>query len=268
MLSASQAAAYPPGSQGAAPAVAAPAAETRRTGSVLLLAGAGALVLLLIAGVGGYFVMHSMMGSSANTTASTNSPNTSAGGTDVEPGHEVGRYWVQVNTTDPGAVRAGEQVTMDSGQQFKIHFSPSENGYIYIIGPGEQNAPTTFLTAKPASDFGVNSNELKSGQDFTFPADTAKNENWMNLDKNAGTDEFTLIFSRKPLTTPAFLESEALRELSADERKELDDLLSQNKANLLGTEVIKTGASPFVSVKIPQTADGAPVIFKIKIAHP
>jgi len=263
IMSASQAAAYPPSAQPAAPVPAPP----KRSGSAFLIAGAGLLVLLIIAGVGGYFVMHNMVGSPANTATSNNPGNTSAGETEVAAGHEVGRYWLQVNTA-ADSVRAGEQVTMDSGQQFKLHFSPSESGYVYIVGPGERNAPTTFLTAKPASEFGVQSNEVRSGEDFTFPADTGKTENWLNLDQKPGTDEFTVIFSTKALTSPPFLEADALRELTADELKELDSLISQNKANLLGTEVIKTGASPFVSVKIPQTAaEGAPIIFKIKIEH-
>jgi len=159
-------------------------------------------------------------------------------------------------------------LTMNSGQHFKFHFSPSANGYLYIVGPGDGNAPTTFLTAKPSAEFGVESNEVKSGEDFTFPADTRKNESWLNLDKNAGTDEFTIIFSSTALTAPAFLDEAALHELTGDEQKELDGAIAQYKANLLGTEVIKTGVSPFVSVKVPQTAaEGAPVVFKVKIEH-
>ncbi len=272
MVSLSQAAAYPPGFQSAAspvgPASAAPAAAPSRSGSTFLFVGGGALVLLLIVGVAGFFVVRSMMGGSTPpTTTSTNPSGATSGETEVAAGHEVGRYWLQVNTPSD-SLRAGENVTMDSGQQFKFHFSPSENGYVYIVGPGDQNAPTTFLTAKPASDFGVHTNEVKSGEDFTFPADTAKNENWMTLDKSPGTDEFTVIFATKPLTSPRFFETDALHELTADELKEFDQLLGRSKANLLGAEVIKTGASPFVSLKIPQTAaEGAPVIFKIKIEH-
>jgi len=90
----------------------------------------------------------------------------------------------------------------------------------------------------------------------------------MNLDKNPGTEEFTMIFSSSKLTTPAFLKDAALHELTESEQKELEDLVNQSKANLLGTEVIKTGSAPFVSVKVPQTtAEGAPVIFKIRIDH-
>ena len=253
-----------------APASVAPRASAApaKKSSALLIAGVGLVVLLLIAGVGGYFVLSTMMNKPAANTGKTDSSNTTTTA-EVAAGHEAGRYWVELNSADKSdTVRADETVTLTSGQQFKFHFSPSENGYLYIIGPGNKNVPTTFLTDKPDKDFGVSSNEIKSGQDFSFPADSSKEESWMNLDKKPGTDEFTMIFSRNSLTTPAFLNEAALHELNETEQKELEDLVNQSKANLLGTEVIKTGSSPFVSVKVPQTAaEGAPVIFKIRIDH-
>jgi hypothetical protein len=239
--------------------------------SSLPLVAVGVVVLLLIAGAGGYALIH-FMGSSANSnTARTDSSNgkTGTSGTDLAAGgHEVGRYWLEVNTPNKSdAVRAGESLAMNSGQQFKFHFSPSDNGYLYIIGPGNKNAPTTFLTAKPAADFGVKTNEVKSGQDFAFPADTSNRANWLNLDKTAGTDEFTIIFSTRQLDAPGFLNNPALHELTSDEQKQLDAVREQAKANSVGAEVIKTGASPFVSVKMPQNAEGTPVIFKVRLEH-
>ncbi len=258
----------PPPARVAPPAVAAAVAPPKKS-PALLIAGVGLVVLLLIAGVGGYFVMNTMMKKSDANTAKTDTPtNTSAA--DVAAGHEAGRYWLELNSEDKSdSVRAGETLTLTSGQQFKLHFSPSENGYLYILGPGNNNALTTFLTDKPDKDFGVDSNEIKSGENFSFPADSSKEESWMNLDKNPGTEEFTMIFSTSQLKTPAFLNEPALHELTASEQKELEDLVNQSKANLLGTEVIKTGSSPFVSVKVPQTvtAEGVPVVFKIRIDH-
>ena len=255
----------PPPARVAPPPFVAEVAPQKKS-SALLIAGVGLVVLLLIAGVGGFFVMSSMMKKSDANTAKTDTPaNTSAA--DVAAGHEAARYWLQVNS-EADSVRAGETLTLTSGQQFKLHFSPSENGYLYILGPGNNNALTTFLTDKPDKDFGVNSNEIKSGEDFSFPADSSKEENWMNLDKNPGAEEFTMIFSSSKLTTPAFLNEAALHELTESEQKELADLVNESKANLLGTEVIKTGSSPFVSVKVPQTtAEGAPVVFKLRIDH-
>src|SRR5438270_2942946 len=252
----------------AAPRTVVPAATPSRKGSALIFAGVGLIVLLLIAGVGGYFVMHTMMNKPEAKTAPTDSPAKSAG-VDLAGAHEVGRYWLQVNSDgELNSIRADDLIQMVSGQEFKFHFSPSENGYLYIIGPGDGNVPTTFLTAKPAPQFGVRSNEVKSGQDFVFPTDSSKNESWMNLDKNAGTDEFTIIFSGAELTTPAFLQTPALHELIDSEQTELKEAAGQFTSNLAGTEVMKNAPAPFVSVKVPQSAaEGAPVIFTIKIAH-
>ena len=245
-------------------------AQPQRRSSLPFVA-VGIVVLLLIVGAGGYAVIH-FMGTSANSSPSGTDPSNGKNGTSgtetAAGGHEIGRYWLEVNAPNKSdAIRAGESLSMDSGQQFKFHFSPSENGYLYIIGPGNKNAPTTFLTAKPAADFGVKTNEVKSGQDFAFPAETSKSTNWLNLDKTAGTDEFTMIFSTKPLDAPDFLSSPALHELTQDEQKQLDAVREQFKANSVGAEVIKTGASPFVSVKVPQNAEGTPVIFKVRLEH-
>lgn len=250
------------------PVAIAPAAKPAGKSSALILAGVGLLVLLLIAGVGGYFVMHTMWNKPEAVTAGTDSPAKPAGA-DLAGAHEVGRYWLQVNSDgDLNSIRADDVMQMSGGQQFKFHFSPSENGFLYVVGPGDGNAPTTFLTAKPAAEFGMRSNEVKSGQDFVFPADSSKTENWLNLDKNAGTDEFTIIFSGTQLTAPPFLDAAALHKLTDSEQAELKALIAQFTSNLAGTEVMKNAPAPFVSVKVPQSAaEGAPVIFKIKIAH-
>jgi hypothetical protein len=237
---------------------------------VLPFVAVGIVVLLLVIGAGGYAVIH-FMGTKTSSdpprTEASNSGNGTSGADLAAGAHEIGRYWVEVNTPNKSeAVRAGEQVSMASGQQFKFHFSPSENGYLYIVGPGEKNAPTTFLSAKPDVAFGVKTNEVKSGQDFAFPAETSKSANWLTLDQTAGTDEFTIIFSTKPLLTPEFLNSPALHQLTQDEQKQLDSLREQSKASSAG-EVVKTGASPFVSVKVPQNAEGIPVIVMVRLEH-
>jgi eukaryotic-like serine/threonine-protein kinase len=252
----------------------APGSASPKRRSSLPLIAVGIVVLLLVAGAGGYAVIH-FMGSNANGNSGSTDPSKGPNGTSgtsgadlAAGGHEIGRYWIEVNTANKSdAVRAGESVSMSSGQKFKFHFSPSENGYLYIIGPGNNNAPTTFLTARPNSSFGVKTNEVKSGQDFGFPSDTGKDENWITLDQTAGADQFTIIFSNKPMTAPDFLNSPALHELTQDEQKQLDAVREQAKANSVGAEVVKTGASPFVSVKVPQNAEGTPVIFMVRVEH-
>lgn len=246
---------------------AAAARDTKRTGSPNLLV-AGVIGVLLFIGIAGWAVIHFINRSKSDPVATNSSGSTS--GADLTAGaHEVGRYWLEVDTPQKSdAVRAGDSVTLQSGQSFKFHFSPSENGYLYIIGPGNKNVPTTFLTAKPSADSGLRTNEVKSGLDFSFPADSASKENWIKLDKTVGTDEYTIIFAKYWVGYPAFLSQPALHELTPDEQKQLSDLSEQLKANVVGVEVIKTGASPFVSVKVPQNAqEGASVIFRVRIEH-
>ncbi|PYS41245.1 MAG: hypothetical protein DMF71_11620 [Acidobacteria bacterium] len=234
-----------------------------RSRSPLLFIAAGVVVLLLIVGVGGFAVIH-FIGNKANSNTSRTDSSGANGSELTAATHEVGRYWLEVDTKNSGdAIRAGDPVAMQSGQKFRFHFSPSENGYLYIIGPGNNNVSTTFLTANPPEGYGVKTNEVKSGVDFSFPR-----ELWIELDKNPGTDEFTIVFAARAITTPGFFAGAAGHPLSSDELKQWDDFRAQFKANAVVAEVIKTGASPVVSVKIPQTdPEGSPVIFKVRIEH-
>jgi len=248
----------------------APVVPTRRL--PFLFIGAGVIVLLLIVGVGAFAVIHFMNSGAANDSGKTggDSGANGAGGAELPPTpHEVGRYWLELNIPNhDDAIRADKLIPLKSKQEFKVHFSPSESGYLYIIGPGPTNAPMTFLTAQPPAESGVKTNEVKSGIDFSFPADTAKNQNWITLNNTTGTDEFTIIFSPTELTEPAFLTAAAAHELTQNELKQLDDLRTRFKANSVSAEVIKTGALPAVSVKVPQTGDQATaVVFTLTIEH-
>jgi serine/threonine protein kinase len=239
-------------------------AEAQRRSPLPFIA-IGVVVLLLVLGAGGFAVI-SLLSANSNTNVAKTDPAKS--GTDTDPalgGHEIGRYWIEVNT-ETDAVRAGDTVKMQSGQEFKFHFSPSENGYLYIIGPGNKNVPTTFLTAAPGAG-GLTTNQVKSGLDFAFPVDSDFKARWIQLDSAPGTDEFNIIFAASPLTAPDFLSQQAGHELTAGEQKQLSDMREQFKANAVSTEVIKTGASPSVSVKVPQNAEGKPVIFTVRIEH-
>ena len=167
-----------------------------------------------------------------------------------------------------GSARVAPVVAFKSGQSFKFHFTPRQNGYIYIIGPGEDGKPLTFLTAEPVEDSGLESNEVEGGTEFAFPEDEEDAEHWVTLDKKAGTETYTVIFSPTPLTSPAFLKEAAGRELSAAEQKELEDFRAKYKANAPTTAVINGGGTdPLVSVKVPKAAASEPVVFDVRIEH-
>ncbi|MGQ0763055.1 MAG: protein kinase domain-containing protein [Acidobacteriota bacterium] len=232
-----------------------------RRRSPLVLIGAVALVFLILVGVGGYAFV-SFKGTNTGAT-------TPSGGSDLPvPMHEVGRYWIEVETENrDAAMRAGETVAMQSGESFKFHFSPNENGFLYIVGPGSNNAPTTFLTYySPKFAAGVNS--IASGRDFVFPADSADRSNWITLDRKAGVDEFTFVFSPAPLTSPAFFAAPAPHALTPADIKEWESFQAQARSAPPTIEVVKGGASPQTAVKVPQNeTEKASVVFRVRIEH-
>ena len=269
MPQAPKTAAAPAGLQGAIPP---PVVAPPRRGSMALVIGGVLLLLLIVTGVGGFFLMNSMRAKAPEKNpASTPGANKDIpGGEATAATREVARYWLEVSAKSKGAT--SEQVVpmipIASDQLFKIHFTPSEDGYLYIVGPGEQNKPTTFLTSKPAAGLtGLSSNEVKKGVDFSFPNGE---EHWIGLDKNPGTESYTLIFSTKRLESPKPLDREATgRPLSDAEQAELTTFLGKYKTTLPEPEYNNTNAAaPFVTVKGPgSSGSGNPLILDIRIQH-
>jgi hypothetical protein len=161
-------------------------------------------------------------------------------------------------------------VPLDSGQDFKFHFEFGEAGYLYIVGPGEGNRPTAFLTLYPIETSGLENNQVTKGADFSFPSGI---EHWLKLDKKPGTETYTIIFSTSPLTDPAlFSEPVTGKPLSESQQAALSDFLAKHKASEPVTELNdKNGSAPFVTVKVPQTDPskdpGMPLIFEVRIQH-
>lgn len=232
------------------------------------------LLIVIAVGLGGYFAFNWMKKPSDNSTGSTSgTTNRSAGGSNgtgkAATAKEFARYWLEIasEVANGQSVRVAGVVPLASGQSFKFHLVPSEDGYLYIIGPGEQNVSTAFLTAKPASIAGVESNQVKRGVDFSFPAGK---ENWLKLDKSPGTENYTFIFSRTLLPAPEFLNQEVTgRPLTATEQEELTGFLEKYRANAPATELDdRNTAEPFVAAKLPAaTVSGEPVVFAVRIQH-
>ncbi len=234
----------------------------------LVLIGAGALVLILIViGVGGFFAVKWMTGDSNNSSKGvTNNESSTSAGAETK---DVGRYWLELlpNPLVPDPVRVAGVVPLASGQAFKFHFLLDEDGYLYIIGPGEQNQPTAFLTSKPPPLSGLESNQVAKGVDLSFPSGP---ERWLELDKKPGAEVYTIIFSSTPITSPAFLSAQATgKPLTASEQAELNSFLARYKANAPLTALNdKNPNEPFVAVKVPKTdASANPFVFEIRIQH-
>jgi serine/threonine protein kinase len=178
---------------------------------------------------------------------------------------EALRYYLEVapssDATGRKAVLANGLGPLEVGAKYKFHFKPAEGGYLYIIALGVNGIPQTFLTPRPVPSSGVVTNWSAAGKDFNFP----DGGQWFMIQKEAESTPFTVIFSKTPMKAPAFLSSEAGRDLSEDERQELIDLKKRYAASAPELVAMKDGNQPFVSVQSPERAANEPVIFDISI---
>ena len=239
-------------------------------GKSLVFVGAGVLLLLFaVVGIAGIFAFNWFKTTPTDKPTNETAKAKVAEGTKVVPSGptEFGQYWLEVLPdeliTEP--VRVSGNAPLKSGQAFKFHFELQDDGYLYIVGPGEGNKTTAFLTAKPAAKSGLSSNRVSKGSDFSFPDGIEK---WLELDKKPGTENYSIIFSKTPLTAPSFLSAQATgKPLSETERTELSMFLAQHQTNPITEVNNKDTSAPFVSVKVPQPVENEPVIFSVRIQH-
>jgi eukaryotic-like serine/threonine-protein kinase len=259
-----------PGSSITVPKMPKPPVEAAaKSGSRAIFLVGGVLVLVLVVvGVGGFVAFKLLNGKSdsmeTNTTSNTS---TKTNDTAANAAVEVGRYWLEVEPK-PNAqtIRVSGMDALQSGKSFKFHFSFNGDGNVYIVGPGEGNQTTAFLTSKPPKESGLNTNHVGKGDEISFPSGSG---NWLTLDKNPGTENYTVVFSPGTDTVPSFLNAEYTgKPLNQTEQQELTDFLAKYKNNKVVIDSASaTGDSPSVLVKAPEQGGNNPIIFEIRIQH-
>jgi serine/threonine-protein kinase len=245
------------------PAPATPAAVPASKSHAGLFIGVGVvLVVLLAAGVGGFLLWNKSKSSSTGTNSSGNVNSTTVAASNPV---EMSRYWLELVAKGGRTTRVAALVPIASGQEFKFHFVFNENGYLYIFGPGgNTNQPTAFLTTKPHADTGVTSNKVVKGVEFSFP-----NGNTLTLDKNPGTDNFVIVFSKTPLPSPSFMNEAVTGEpLSAEQQADLKTFVSKYQGRRPVTESDESNpGAPFIKVKVAPEQGDDPIVFDIHIQH-
>jgi len=115
---------------------------------------------------------------------------------------------------------------------------------------------------------GVTSNKVAKGVEFSFPKD-GKQANWLTLDKNPGTDNFIVIFSKTPLSSPSFLSEQVTGEpLPAAQQTELKSFITKYQDKRPVTELDESNAqAQFVRVKVTPDQTNNPIVFEIRIQH-
>ncbi len=169
---------------------------------------------------------------------------------------EVMRYKLGVHSKRLSQERPqSPSVALLAGQSFKFHFTPTGTGHLYIIGPDDHQNPMTFLTAQPIGPSGVKTNKVNAGVDFSFPGGTY---NWI---VPAQDEVYTVIFSREPLQSPAFLSTGAGRRLTPDEQQELCRMRNQTSASF---RIVQSENDEVESI-VEATEGRDPVIFNVQI---
>ena len=246
--------------------------QTKSGGSRGLILALVGLVVVLALGVVGFFVVKKLTAGS-ESGANITSGNNGAGTSGTATTKEVAQYWLELFPESPESLLAGDSVRvagavpLTSGQSFKFHFVFTEPGYLYIVGPGEASKPTAFLTEKPAALSGLNNNQVAKGSDFSFPSGL---EHWLQLDKKAGTEDYTVILSPAPLTDPAFFTEPATGSpLSETEQVALNSFLAKHQGSDPAIEINDKDANrPYAAVKAPRVESAtSPIIFRIRIQH-
>ncbi len=252
--------------------------QTRGSGK-LLIAGAAVFALLIVTALGALLAWN-QFGAAAETEKNEATART---GADVGETNRVAEppvaavppaaakveslaYWVEsfgVSGTEAPKRLAEESLTLSSGEYFQFHFVARERGYLYIVGPGDGNAPTLFLGAQGGG--ALKTNQLAAGANFAFPFGES---GALRLDRNAGTEDYTVIFSPVPLTEPAALSKKVPYTLKPDELKAIEELRLRQKSSSPELSVGDVADGRRVNVLVPQTRDATlPVVFDIRIEH-
>jgi serine/threonine protein kinase len=173
-------------------------------------------------------------------------------------GVEVMSYSLMVEAKGSEARGLANGQSLASGQKFKLRFTPKEKGYLYIIAPNTKEIPTTFLTARPNFDWGVETNRVDAGVDYIFPPGQ---DVWLRITGNAESETYLVVFSTASLLSPGFLAEPAGRELTNAEQRELEMFRERHQTEV-GAEQ-RDDQSAIIAPR--ERSTGAPLVFEIKV---
>lgn len=171
-------------------------------------------------------------------------------------------YYLEVLSTGNEETRATGLKPLAAGSKFKFHFKPQTDGYLYMIALGKGGVMQTFLTERPMPASGVSTNRVEAGADFQFP----DGSQWFILQSDADATPFTVIFSPKPLKSPAFLTAASGRDLTLAEEKELKELQKRLTTTTADVVVTNDNNQPTVTVQVPaERSVNEPLVFDISL---
>jgi hypothetical protein len=152
--------------------------------------------------------------------------------------------------------RATGREPVRPGQSLQLAFTPSENGYLYVIGQDAEGHAVVMPTNMLEPEL-----QLTAGEEVEVPQLAA-----IKLNTQPGTDGFTIIFTEQPLALPFVSETLPLdgsfRKLTADERQKIDEL-RRSSAPVKIEYTSSDGGTALV--KLDEARSTRPVVFDIKL---
>ncbi|HEU0184152.1 MAG TPA: protein kinase [Blastocatellia bacterium] len=225
-----------------------------RTAGVVL-----SLLLPLIAALG-YWRLHSLSGSSVTKGPEREAAITRPDGATPTPTPfvEAMRHYLEVESETGSVERVAGPEPVVRGRWLKFHFTPSKSGYLYIIAPGERATRVTFLTAQLNPAWGVKSNLLEAGIEYSFPP---RPDKWVEIARGAISRTYIVIFTPEQLVQPRFLDGPAGHVLTAAEERELAELGQQ----FGGPARVERRDAQSIGSVFAERADGGPFLFEINL---
>ncbi|MBI4852237.1 MAG: protein kinase [Acidobacteria bacterium] len=227
------------------------------------------VVLIIIITGGIYF----WKGQSNPTISSVNSPTPSLSPNPMEQ-TEILRYWLEFTPFDKKktdkTLFMADVSNIASNNVFKFHFLPSQSGYLYILGLGENDLLVNFLSNKPAQEAtGLKSNKITIGEKITFPSGITPNgeERIVRLREKPGKEIYTVIFSPKQLTSLSFLDKEPGYELSVKELAQWEQFRATAKLAKVNFETGNQELASLAKVLVSNVKPEEPIIFNITFEH-
>ncbi len=236
---------------------------------ILPVLGLGFFLVLAVVGIAGYVFWDKIFPPKSTVENTDNPPINTNGDKPDTPDkpitREAMRFWIDVSEPKSSHTErvAEEKTEMKSGQSFRFHFIPQDDGYLYIVGTGRDNVPTPFLTNVPIPNSGVSTNRVTKGIEYSFPDGGV----FITLDNKVGLEKYTVIFSSTKLESPDFFSKEAGRVLSDGERLVFSNFVADLNANPTKMSVTGTDTKePYVSVRASVEKE-KPLIFVMLVDH-
>jgi hypothetical protein len=181
------------------------------------------------------------------------------------------QYWIEIDR-NKNVSRVNNKTIFHSGDKVRFHVKPNIDGYAYIMLRSGSRGEKAVLFPDPQRN---EDNKLEHGREYILPNDGA-----LAFDANPGIEKLTLLLSRNPIDTTAYLAPNSTVDAQV-QIASLDggskDLIPSEvlvsyvpsspsvKATAAGTEAADSAAPPKTIARNPITARTA---IRPRVKHP